>query len=41
MFNGLEQVDECVIAVYDALGRLVHKDVTRIPIVLETGTYNK
>jgi hypothetical protein len=30
MFGGFEQVDDCFIAVYDVLGRLVRLDVTRI-----------
>jgi len=42
MFDGLEQVDECVIAGSDAFGHLVRFDVTKVPIeALENGTYGK
>jgi hypothetical protein len=42
MFDGFEQVAECVIAVYDAFGRLIYLDVRRIPTsVLDKVTYGK
>jgi hypothetical protein len=42
MFDGLEQVDERVIAGSDALGRLVRFDVTKVPTwALENDTYSK
>ena len=42
MFDRLEQVDKRIKAGNDALGRLVHLDVTRmLRYELENDTYNK
>ena len=42
VFAGLEQVDECAMVGFSALGRLVYLDVRKIAIkVLGNGTYSE
>jgi len=41
MFDRLEQVDESVVAGYNAFCRLIHLDVKKVAYVLENGTYIK